>query len=183
MLTPWPAMDVHRSIPTDPQRRITLSTSGVVPLIEQVGHDLGVNLAISLHAVTNELRDRLVPINKTYPLETLLDACRSDMASYRRLHTGGCLWWPAIVHLSGAVPRVWVRSRPQTLPGRVIHSQDHVRVRHAEGHQRQLGRGGAAEAPATRPAVAGEPHPGTVAPSATVSGRALGRSRHCIPVV
>jgi 23S rRNA (adenine2503-C2)-methyltransferase len=62
------------------QRRITVSTSGVVPLIEQLGADLGVNLAISLHAVTNALRDRLVPLNKTYPLEALLDACR-----YRRL--------------------------------------------------------------------------------------------------
>ena len=57
-----------------------MSTSGVVPLIEQLGLDLGVNLAISLHAVTNELRDKLVPINKTYPLESLIEACRSVLA-------------------------------------------------------------------------------------------------------
>ena len=43
------------------RRRITLSTSGVVPLIEKLGHDLSVGLAISLHAVTDELRDELVP--------------------------------------------------------------------------------------------------------------------------
>lgn len=58
------------------KRRITLSTSGVVPMIEQVGKDLGVQLAISLHAVTDELRDVLVPINKKYPIAELLQACR-----------------------------------------------------------------------------------------------------------
>jgi 23S rRNA (adenine2503-C2)-methyltransferase len=58
------------------RRRITLSTSGVVPMIERVGRELGVGLAISLHAVTDELRDVLVPINKKYPLKELLDACR-----------------------------------------------------------------------------------------------------------
>jgi len=58
------------------RRRIMLSTAGVVPLIERVGRELGVNLAISLHAVRNELRDQLVPLNRKYPLEELLDACR-----------------------------------------------------------------------------------------------------------
>ena len=58
------------------KRKITLSTSGVVPMIEKVGAELGVNLAISLHAVTDELRDVLVPINKKYPLKDLLKACR-----------------------------------------------------------------------------------------------------------
>ena len=59
------------------RRRITLSTSGVVPMIERVGRELGVGLAISLHAVTDELRDVLVPINKKYPIAELLDACRA----------------------------------------------------------------------------------------------------------
>lgn len=59
------------------KRRITLSTSGIVPLIEQCGHELGVNLAISLHAVTDELRDVLVPINKKFPIKDLLEACRN----------------------------------------------------------------------------------------------------------
>jgi 23S rRNA (adenine2503-C2)-methyltransferase len=59
------------------KRRITLSTSGVVPMIARVGEDLGVKLAISLHAVTDELRDVLVPINKKYPIADLLDACRT----------------------------------------------------------------------------------------------------------
>jgi len=59
------------------KRRITLSTSGIVPLIEKCGHELGVNLAISLHAVTDELRNELVPINKKYPIKELLDACRN----------------------------------------------------------------------------------------------------------
>ena len=58
------------------KRRITLSTAGVVPMIEKVGEDLGVQLAISLHAVTDELRDVLVPINKKYPIAELLQACR-----------------------------------------------------------------------------------------------------------
>ena len=58
------------------RRRITLSTSGVVPMISRCGDDLGVNLAISLHAVRNDLRDILVPLNKKYPIEDLLNACR-----------------------------------------------------------------------------------------------------------
>ena len=58
------------------RRRITLSTSGVVPMIRQCGEDLGVNLAISLHAVTDDLRDELVPLNRRYPIAELLQACR-----------------------------------------------------------------------------------------------------------
>lgn len=58
------------------RRRITLSTSGVVPLIERCGEELGVGLAVSLHAVNDELRDILVPINKKFPIKELLDACR-----------------------------------------------------------------------------------------------------------
>jgi 23S rRNA (adenine2503-C2)-methyltransferase len=59
------------------KRRITLSTSGVVPMIERCGAELGVNLAISLHAVTDELRDQIVPINRKYPIKELLQACRT----------------------------------------------------------------------------------------------------------
>ncbi|MBL4891110.1 MAG: 23S rRNA (adenine(2503)-C(2))-methyltransferase RlmN [Rhizobiaceae bacterium] len=59
------------------KRRITLSTSGVVPEIYRTGEEIGVALAISLHAVNDELRDELVPINKKYPLKELLDACRN----------------------------------------------------------------------------------------------------------
>jgi 23S rRNA (adenine2503-C2)-methyltransferase len=59
------------------KRRITLSTSGVVPMMARCGEELGVNLAVSLHAVTDELRDVLVPINKKYPLKELLKACRA----------------------------------------------------------------------------------------------------------
>ncbi len=58
------------------RRRITLSTSGVVPFIEKTGSEIGCMLAISLHAVNDELRDELVPINKKYPLAELLQACR-----------------------------------------------------------------------------------------------------------
>ena len=58
------------------KRRITLSTAGVVPQIEVCGRELGVNLAISLHAVTDELRDTLVPINKKWPISELLKACK-----------------------------------------------------------------------------------------------------------
>lgn len=58
------------------RRRITLSTSGVVPEIKRCGEEINVNLAISLHAVTNAVRDEIMPINKKYPLEELLAACR-----------------------------------------------------------------------------------------------------------
>ncbi len=58
-------------------RRITVSTCGLVPGIRQLaGEGLGVTLAVSLHGATNEVRDRLVPVNRTYPLEELIDACR-----------------------------------------------------------------------------------------------------------
>jgi len=59
------------------RRRITLSTSGVVPMIQRCGAEIGVNLAISLHAVRDDLRDELVPLNKKYPIKELLDACRT----------------------------------------------------------------------------------------------------------
>src|SRR3984893_1743564 len=59
------------------RRKITLSTSGVVPIIERCGAELGVNLAVSLHAVTDELREQLVPLNKKYPIAELLQACRN----------------------------------------------------------------------------------------------------------
>ena len=56
-------------------RRITVSTVGIVPMMERIATDIPVRLAVSLHATTNELRDRLAPINKRYPLEVLLEAC------------------------------------------------------------------------------------------------------------
>ena len=59
------------------KRRITLSTSGVVPEIARWGEEAGTMLAISLHAVNDELRNVLVPINKKYPINDLLDACRA----------------------------------------------------------------------------------------------------------
>jgi 23S rRNA (adenine2503-C2)-methyltransferase len=58
------------------RRRITLSTAGVVPMIERAGAEIGVNLAISLHATNDEIRDRIVPINRKYPIEQLIQACR-----------------------------------------------------------------------------------------------------------
>lgn len=58
------------------RRRIMLSTAGVVPMIERLGRELGVNLAVSLHAVRDELRDELVPLNRKYPLRELMRACR-----------------------------------------------------------------------------------------------------------
>ncbi len=57
------------------KRRITLSTSGVVPMMARAGEEIGVNLAVSLHAVTKEVRDEIVPINRKYGLEELLAAC------------------------------------------------------------------------------------------------------------
>jgi 23S rRNA (adenine2503-C2)-methyltransferase len=63
------------------KRRITLSTSGVVPMIERCGRELGVGLAISLHAVRDDLRDEIVPLNKKYPIKELLEACRTYPAA------------------------------------------------------------------------------------------------------
>ena len=57
------------------KRRITLSTSGVVPMMARAGEEIGVNLAVSLHAVTKPVRDEIVPINKKYGIEELLAAC------------------------------------------------------------------------------------------------------------
>ena len=58
------------------RRKITLSTAGVVPMIARVGQELAVQLAISLHAVSDEIRDTIVPLNRKYPLNELLQACR-----------------------------------------------------------------------------------------------------------
>ncbi len=58
------------------RRRITLSTSGVVPMMDRAGAELGVGLAVSLHAVRDDLRDELVPLNRKYPIAELLAACR-----------------------------------------------------------------------------------------------------------
>lgn len=57
------------------KRRITLSTSGVVPMMDRCGEEIGVNLAVSLHAVTKDIRDEIVPLNKKYGIEELLSAC------------------------------------------------------------------------------------------------------------
>src|SRR5438270_3377825 len=57
------------------RRRITLSTSGVVPMMARAGDEIGVNLAVSLHAVTKEVRDEIVPLNRKYGIEELLAAC------------------------------------------------------------------------------------------------------------
>ena len=59
------------------KRRITLSTSGVVPLIPRVGAEIGCMLAVSLHAVTDAVRDELVPLNRKYPIAELMQACRN----------------------------------------------------------------------------------------------------------
>jgi 23S rRNA (adenine2503-C2)-methyltransferase len=69
------------------KRRITLSTSGVVPEIGRAGSEIGVMLAISLHAVRDELRDELVPINRKWPLAELLQACRDypGLSNARRI--------------------------------------------------------------------------------------------------
>jgi 23S rRNA (adenine2503-C2)-methyltransferase len=69
------------------KRRITLSTSGVVPEIARAGDEIGTMLAISLHATTDEIRNTLVPLNKKYPLAQLLEACRNypGLSNARRI--------------------------------------------------------------------------------------------------
>ncbi|WP_341910381.1 23S rRNA (adenine(2503)-C(2))-methyltransferase RlmN [Ferrovibrio terrae] len=69
------------------KRRITLSTAGVVPMIPRCGAELGVNLAISLHAVRDDIRDVIVPINKKYPIKDLMAACAAypGLSNARRI--------------------------------------------------------------------------------------------------
>ena len=69
------------------KRRITLSTSGVVPMMARAGAEIGVNLAVSLHAVTKEVRDEIVPLNRKYGIEELLQACArlSGLSNARRI--------------------------------------------------------------------------------------------------
>jgi 23S rRNA (adenine2503-C2)-methyltransferase len=62
------------------RRRVTVSTSGVVPMMDRLGLDAPVALAVSLHAPTDALRDNLVPLNRKYPLQDLMDACRRYLA-------------------------------------------------------------------------------------------------------
>ena len=62
------------------RRRVTVSTSGVVPMMDRLGDDCPVAMAVSLHAPTDALRDNLVPLNKKYPLHELMDACRRYLA-------------------------------------------------------------------------------------------------------
>jgi 23S rRNA (adenine2503-C2)-methyltransferase len=62
------------------RRRVTVSTSGVVPMIERLSQDTPVALAVSLHAPTDELRSELVPLNRKYPIAELMDACRTYLA-------------------------------------------------------------------------------------------------------
>ncbi len=66
------------------KRRVTLSTAGVVPAISRLAETCPVSLAVSLHAPTDDLRNRLVPINKKYPIEQLLDACRQYVGEKNR---------------------------------------------------------------------------------------------------
>lgn len=74
MRSPWMSDDQGLSLG---RRRITVSTSGVVPQIGPLGAEMGTMLAISLHAVRDELRNELVPLNKKYPIKDLLEACRN----------------------------------------------------------------------------------------------------------
>ena len=66
------------------KRRVTVSTSGLVPFIDRLGGDVDTALAISLHAPNDALRDQLVPINKKYPIAELMDACRRYLAGKDR---------------------------------------------------------------------------------------------------
>lgn len=66
------------------RRRVTLSTAGVVPAMQRLAKELPVSLAVSLHATTDSLRDELVPLNKKYPIEVLLEACKDYVAGKNR---------------------------------------------------------------------------------------------------
>ncbi|MBW2646848.1 MAG: 23S rRNA (adenine(2503)-C(2))-methyltransferase RlmN [Deltaproteobacteria bacterium] len=68
-------------------RKMTLSTAGIVPKIEQLGQDITVNLAVSLNAADNKTREYLMPINRQYPIETLIEACKNFPLPPRRIIT------------------------------------------------------------------------------------------------
>src|SRR3972149_5120743 len=81
-----------RIITSDPgpgfsHRKLTLSTCGIVPMIGQLGTDISINLAVSLNAADNKTRSALMPVNRKYPLETLLDVCRKYTMPGRRMLT------------------------------------------------------------------------------------------------
>src|SRR6202008_3883807 len=104
------------------RRRITLSTSGVVPNIIRTGEEIGVMLAISLHAVRDELRNELVPLNRKYPIAELLQACRDyPAASNARRITCESLT-PFSITYSNVIRRA-------------LEAADHVRICDAEGCQ------------------------------------------------
>lgn len=65
-------------------RKVTLSTAGIAPMMEQLGRDIEISLAISLHAVNDKTRTQLMPINKKYPINTILEACRNYPLGTRR---------------------------------------------------------------------------------------------------
>ena len=68
------------------RRRVTLSTAGIVPAMERLALDCPVSLAVSLHATNNDLRDELVPLNRKYPIEQLLQACHQYVAGENKRH-------------------------------------------------------------------------------------------------
>ncbi len=70
------------------KRRVTVSTSGVVPMIDRLGEDIDVALAVSLHASNDALRDELVPVNRKYPMAELAAACRRYLARHQSLEVG-----------------------------------------------------------------------------------------------
>ena len=73
------------------RKRVTISTSGIVPIINKLSKDIDVSLAISLHAPDDDLRDEIVPINKKYPLEILLAACKEYLKGFstKKNHNDG----------------------------------------------------------------------------------------------
>ena len=106
------------------RRRVTVSTAGVVPNIDRLRQECPVALAVSLHAPNDELRDRLVPINRKWPLRELLAACGRylDSAPRRRRRRAPAPSWPGEMAAAGCAAR--------------LH---HLRVRHAGGRERSSG--------------------------------------------
>ncbi|HQR96317.1 MAG TPA: bifunctional tRNA (adenosine(37)-C2)-methyltransferase TrmG/ribosomal RNA large subunit methyltransferase RlmN, partial [Thiotrichales bacterium] len=68
------------------KRRVTISTSGIVPAMDMMTERLDISLAVSLHAANNTLRDVLVPVNQKYPLAELMGACRRYLQRYPKRH-------------------------------------------------------------------------------------------------
>src|SRR5210317_1228888 len=132
------------------RRRVTISTSGIVPLIDKLADDCNVSLAVSLHAPDNELRDKIVPINKLHPIRDLLSACWDYAAKHsNRFITFEYVMLRGVNDSLGHADELFklLRNRPAKVnlipfnpfPGTVFKRSSAATIRHFQNRLRQHG--------------------------------------------